>query len=350
MGISVDGTRGGSHTRPMFTFGLGGGGLDPLILLLIALAVEAAVGEARFLFRVVPHPVRLIGGLVGFLDRKLNREQRSEMDRAVRGLLVVLFVAGLSLGVGVGVAWLTQTYNFAWILELFLVTALIAQRGLYDRVRAVGVALRDQGLGEARRAVSHIVGRDPDRLDEHGVARGAIESAAENFCDAVVAPVFWYVLFGFPGLLLYKAVNTMDSMIGYRTPRHRAFGMTAARLDDALNLIPARLAGLFLALAALFVPTARPGAAFKVMVRDAGKHRSMNGGWPEGAVAGALDLALAGPRHYVGESVADSWIGDGSARATHRDIRRTLYLYVCACLINGAWVAAIAVIRFSPSG
>ena len=334
----------------MFTFGLGGGGLDPLILLLIALALEAVLGEARFLFRVVPHPVRLIGGLVGFLERKLNREQRSETDRAVRGLLVVIVVAGLSLSVGVLVAWLTQTYNFAWILELFLVTVLLAGRGLYDRVRAVGLALRDKGLDQARQAVSHIVGREPGRLDAHGVARGAIESAAENFCDAVVAPVFWYVLFGFPGLLVYKAVNTMDSMIGYRTPRHRAFGMTAARLDDALNLIPARLAGLFLALAALVVPTARPGAAFKVMLRDSGKHRSMNGGWPEGAVAGALDLALAGPRQYSDGPVADSWIGDGTARATHRDIRRTLYLYLAACLINVAWVAAIAVIRLSPSG
>ena len=334
----------------MFTFGLGAGGLDPLILLLIALALEAALGEARFLFRVVPHPVRLIGGLVGFLERKLNREQRSESDRAVRGLLVVLVVAGLSLSVGVAVAWLTQNQNFGWILELVLVVVLIAQRGLYDRVRAVGLALRDEGLDEARAAVSHIVGREPGRLDAHGVARGAIESAAENFCDAVVAPVFWYVLFGFSGLLVYKAVNTMDSMIGYRTPRHRAFGMTAARLDDALNLIPARLSGLFLALAAVVVPTARPGAAVKVMLRDSGKHRSMNGGWPEGAVAGALNLALAGPRHYVGETVADSWIGDGTARATHRDIRRTLYLYIAACLSNGGWVAAIAVIRLSPSG
>ena len=334
----------------MFTFGLGAGGLDPLILLLIALALEAALGEARFLFRVVPHPVRLIGGLVGFLERKLNRGQRSESDRAVRGLLVVLVVAGLCLSVGVAVAWLTQNQNFGWILELVLVVVLIAQRGLYDRVRAVGLALRDEGLDEARAAVSHIVGREPGQLDAHGVARGAIESAAENFCDAVVAPVFWYVLFGFPGLLVYKAVNTMDSMIGYRTPRHRAFGMTAARLDDALNLIPARLSGLFLALAAVVVPTARPGAAVKVMLRDSGKHRSMNGGWPEGAVAGALNLALAGPRHYVGETVADSWIGDGTARATHRDIRRTLYLYIAACLINGGWVAAIAVIRLSPSG
>ncbi len=334
----------------MFTLGLGRGGLDPLILLLIALAVEAAVGEARFLFRAVPHPVRLIGLLTGFLDLKLNRELRSEADRAVRGLLVVLVIAGLSLGIGVLVAWLTQNQNFAWVLELFLVVVLISGRGLYDRVRAVGLALRDRGLDEARLAVSHIVGREPGGLDAHGVARGAIESAAENFCDAVVAPVFWYVLFGLPGLCVYKAVNTMDSMIGHRTPRHRAFGMAAARLDDALNLIPARLAGLFLALAALVVPTARPGAAFKVMLRDAGKHRSMNAGWPEGAVAGALDLALAGPRHYGGEQSADSWIGDGTAQATHRDIRRVLYLYLAACLINGAWVAAIAVIRFSPSG
>jgi adenosylcobinamide-phosphate synthase len=189
------------------------------------------------------------------------------------------------------------------------------------------------------------VGRDPAHLDAHGIARAAIESLAENFGDGVVAPVFWYVLFGFPGLLVYKAINTMDSMIGYKTPHYKAFGFSAARIDDIVNIIPARLAGLFLVLAAIFVPTANPMRAARVMLRDAGKHRSPNAGWPEAAVAGALNLALAGPRRYPGRVVKDPWIGDGSAKATHRDIRRALYLYAVACLINAAWVAAIMLIR-----
>ena len=333
----------------MFIFGLAheSRGFDPLVLLLAALAAEAVVGELRALFRIIPHPVRLIGGAVAWLEGKLNRERRGEMDRALRGAFVVVVVAGAALGLGWAVAWLSQSYAWGAIPEFLLLVTLVAQRGLYARVRAVGLTLQYEGLAAAREKVSHIVGRDPERLDVHGVARAGIESAAENFCDAVVAPVFWYVLFGFPGLLVYKAVNTMDSMIGHRTPRYRAFGFAAARLDDVLNLIPARLAGLFLVMAALFVPSAHPASALRIMLRDASKHRSPNAGWPEAAMAGALNLALAGPRAYAEANVDDPWIGDGTGRATAHDMRRALYLYVVACLINAMWVAALAVIRLN---
>ena len=339
-----------SSTLPaMFTFGMTGDihGFDPLVLLLVAMIVEAYIGEARFVFDRVKHPVALIGGLVEFLENKLNREKRSTMDRAVRGFLMTLFVAGLCGAVGWAVAWVSLNHTFGWMLELILLATLMAQRALYDRVRDVAGALDEDGLDVARGTVAHIIGRDVRQLDEHGVARGAIESCAENFCDGVVAPVFWYVLFGFPGLLVYKAVNTLDSMIGHRTPRYQAFGMAAARIDDILNWIPARLSGLFIALAALFAGSASPSGAFKVMLRDAGKHRSLNAGWPEGAMAGALGLALAGPRRYSHGVVDDSWIGGGRARATSKDIRRALYLYAVACLINGMWVAAIGIIRLN---
>jgi len=332
----------------MFTFGIGGSdnGFDPLVLLLIALIIEAYVGEARALFKVLPHPVRVIGGIIGWFDRKLNREQRPEVDRAIRGALVVAVMVGMAGTVGWGVSWLTQHHDFGWTVELFGLIALLAGRGLYDSVSKVSKALA-RDLPSAREAVSHIVGRDPNQLDESGVARAAIESAAENFCDGVVAPVFWYVLFGFPGILVYKTVNTMDSMIGYLSPRYRAFGMTAARLDDVLNLIPARLAGLFIAAAAMFVPTASPMAALKVMLRDSGKHKSMNAGWPEGAAAGALGLALAGPRRYAETSTDDEWIGDGTTDAGVRDIGRMLYLYMVASLINGMWVASLSMVRLA---
>ena len=336
----------------MFIFGLAheSRGFDPLVLLLAALAVEALVGEMRALFRIVPHPVRLMGGAIGWLEGKLNRERRGQMDRAMRGAFVVVAVTGAALGVGWGVALLSQTHAWGAIPEFVLLVALLAQRGLYARVRAVGLALQNEGLAAARDKVSHIVGRDPARLDAHGVARAGIESAAENFCDAVVAPVFWYVLFGFPGLLVYKAVNTMDSMIGHPTPRYRAFGFAAARLDDVLNLIPARLAGLFLVVAALFVPSARPAGALRIMLRDAGKHRSPNAGWTEGAMAGALGLALAGPRSYGRQSEPDPWIGDGRATATVRDIHRGLYVYAVGCLVNAAWVGALVVVCLEMAG
>ena len=335
------------HSLPMLTFGMiGGGGFDPLVLLLLALIVEAYVGEARLVFKAVRHPVKIIGDGIAFFDRKLNREDRSEVDRAVRGVLVVVLVVGLAGAIGWGIAWLSLNHVFGWVLELAALISLLAARGLYDRVSKVARALRGN-VEDARRAVSHIVGRDPDSLDGPGVARAAIETLAENFGDGVVAPVFWYVLFGFPGLLVYKAVNTMDSMIGYRSPKYRAFGMTAARLDDALNFIPARLAGLFLVFAAAFVPTARPMQALRIMVRDSRFHRSFNAGWPEGAMAGALGLALAGPRRYPGTTINDPWIGDGNAKAGPKDISRALYLYFVACLINAMWVAAIAMVRFS---
>lgn len=337
----------------MFTFGLTGDihGFDPLILLVMALVLEAYVGDMRFVFSRIRHPVVVIGGLVGALDRKLNREKRSQMDRAVRGLIMVVIVIVLCGAVGWAIAWLSLNHTFGWFLETVLLVTLVAQRGLYDSVRAVAVAMHGSGLESGREAVSHIVGRDPRQLDEHGVARAAIESLAENFSDAVVAPVFWYVLFGFPGLLVYKAVNTMDSMVGHRNETYRAFGMAAARMDDILNLIPARLSGLFLVLAAAFVPKANPARALKVMMLDASKHRSPNAGWPEGAMAGAFNLSLAGPRRYSHGVVDDPWINrNGRARAGVEDIRRALFLYAVGCLINGLIVAALMIIRFNPLG
>jgi adenosylcobinamide-phosphate synthase len=331
----------------MVTLGLVGADapFDPLFLLLIAIAVEGYVGEAAFVFRHVPHPIRIIGGLIGFFDDKLNREKRPEMDRAIRGTLVVVFMVVLTSAVGVGVMWLTLHIPYGWVLEAVLLTTLLASRGLYNAVAKVAHGLEVGGLQAGRDAVGQIVGRDPQTLDAAGVGRAAIESLAENFSDAVAAPIFWYVVLGMPGILVYKTVNTLDSMIGHKTLRHRAFGFTAARLDDALNAIPARLSALIFAAAAVFVPTARPSAALRTAVRDAKKHRSFNAGWPEAAMAGALDLALAGPRIYGGETVPDHWMGDGRARVTNKDISRALYLYIVACLIVFALVGGIVLLR-----
>ncbi len=315
---------------------------DTLVLLALALAADWAVGDLPILFNVVPHPVRLVGSLVAALEQRLNRDWRSESIRRRRGAFVVLVMTALAASAGYGITVFARTHRYGWVLEFFCVVVLLAQRSLFDHVDAVAIALREEGLEEGKAAVRHIVGRDLDHLDEHGVARAAIESCAENFSDGVVAPAFWYAVLGLPGLFIYKTVNTMDSMIGHRSKRYRAFGMVAARLDDVLNLIPARLAGLMIAIAAFFTPTANPFRALTTMFKDAGKHSSLNAGWPEAATAGALALALAGPRRY-GEVVAnDPWIGSGRARATEQDIRRTLLLYVIACAVNLAVVAAAA--------
>ncbi len=319
----------------------------PLLLLLAALALEPLFGEARGPLSRLPHPVRLIGALIAALDRKLNRPERS--DRRLRGVLVVVVVAGLAAAAGWAVAWLGRQVPFGWLAELALVISLLAQRSLFRHVRAVGTALAERGLEAGRAEVAHIVGRDVRQLDEHGVARAAIESCAENFSDGVVAPVFWYLLFGLPGMLAYKAVNTLDSMLGYRNERYRDFGWASARLDDVLNLVPARLAGLLLSVAALAVPGARPSAGLRTMLRDARLHRSPNAGWPEAAMAGALELSLSGPRRYPGLVVDDPWIGDGTARATARDVTRALSLFVVACALNGCLVAALAAVRLGAT-
>lgn len=309
------------------------------LLLLFALALDWLIGDPRWL----PHPVRAMGAATSFLDRKLNRPARGERTLVVRGLITALAIGGGSAGIGAALSAIAAAIPYGWAIEVVLAAMMLAQRDLFDHVRRVGVALRREGLAGGRKAVGHIVGRDVAVLDEHGVARAAIESCAESYGDGVVAPAFWYLLLGLPGLFAFKAISTMDSMIGHDTPRHRAFGMAAARLDDAVNWIPARLAGALLALAALFVPGGSARQGFRIMLRDHGKHRSPNAGWTEAAAAGALGLALMGPRRYGGEVSADPWLGDGRARATAADIRRTLYLHVAACLLLGAIVAVIAV-------
>jgi adenosylcobinamide-phosphate synthase len=235
-----------------------------------------------------------------------------------------------------------QGSHFVPIVALGLVASVfLAQQSLYRHVARVRSAFATGGLTAAREAVAMIVGRDPESLDESGVARAAIESCAENVSDGVVAPVFWLALVGLPGLVIYKAINTADSMIGHRTPRHRDFGWAAARLDDLLNLVPARLAGILIALAA---PVARGSivTSLKTMRRDARRHRSPNAGWPESAMAGALGIALAGPRRYGGSVVDDSFLNaEGRKDATPDDIGRALKILIVACALEVAIYAAL---------
>jgi adenosylcobinamide-phosphate synthase len=308
---------------------------DPLLVLIAGLALDAVLGDMPALFRWIPHPVVLAGRAIAFCDRKLNRETRSEAARRFRGLLTLAVLVGAAAALGYALALACRGSLLGAAVEAFLVAVLVAQKSLFDHVAAVARALDGGGLAAGREAVRHIVGRDPMSLDAPGVARAAIESLAENFSDGIVAPVFWYLLLGLAGLFAYKMANTLDSMIGHQGPRHRAFGWAAARFDDLANLVPARASGLLLSAAALFSRDGRPGRALLVMLRDAKKHRSPNAGWPEGAMAGALGLALAGPRRYAEGVVADPWIGDGRARAAVRDIVRALDLYRLACLLEG---------------
>ena len=248
------------------------------MVVVAALAFDALIGDPDWLWRRLPHPVVLIGSFIGWLDRTLNREAWSPAHRKWAGIGAVLLLLVISVLTGILIEVALRQVAFGTILIGLIASVLIAQRSLYQHVQRVRSAFAEGGLNEARRAVSMIVGRDPDQLDEAGVCRAAIESCAENFSDGVVAPVFWLALLGLPGLIAYKAINTADSMIGHRTARHQCFGWAAARLDDLVNLIPARLSGLLLAIVAPVV-NGSVATAFKIMRRDAKKHRSPNAGW-----------------------------------------------------------------------
>ncbi|NPD18706.1 adenosylcobinamide-phosphate synthase CbiB [Alterinioella nitratireducens] len=266
-------------------------------LLIPALLLDGVMGEPKWLWSHVPHPAVLMGRLIGWCDTRFNDGTRA------RGALVL---AALVLAAGLA-GWLIAALPLGWLWSMLLAAILLAQRSLVTHVRAVADGLR-YGVNPGRRAVTMIVGRDTSALDESGVARAAIESAAENFSDGVVAPAFWFLVAGLPGILIYKLVNTADSMIGYRTPRHEAFGWAAARLDDVLNYIPARLTAGLIALAFW---SAR---AVDVTLQDARLHRSPNAGWPEAAMAGVLDVALSGPRSYHGEMREFPFVNAGGER------------------------------------
>jgi adenosylcobinamide-phosphate synthase len=306
-------------------------------LALAALAVEACVGYPGFVYRAIGHPVTWMGKLLGTLDRRWNRPGDSFRTRRLMGaaVLVVLLAATAA------VACLLTRAGF--VVEAVIASSLLAQRSLYQHVRAVADALEHEGLEPGRKAVSMIVGRNPDRLDEAGVARAAIESLAENFSDGIVGPALWMAIGGLPGAALYKAANTADSMIGHRTPRHEAFGWAAARLDDVLNLPAARLSAVLLALAA--APAGgSPVGAVRAAWRDAPRHRSPNAGWPEAAMAGAFGLKLGGPRVYGEMPVDGAFMGDGRYEATVADIKRALTAFRIACAMQWLLLLTLCVV------
>ncbi len=315
-------------------------GLDhSLAVLVVAMIIDGVAGYPDGLFRRIGHPVMWIGALIAELDRCSNRPEWSEGWRRLAGVVSLLGLLALLLGLTLLILAFLRPVSWGWGLEGLLASSLLAQRSLREHVAAVAHGLR-LGLPEGRRAVSRIVGRDPASLDQAAVARAAIESLAENFSDGVIAPAFWLLVGGLPGLVFYKAINTADSMIGHRTPRHAAFGWAAARLDDLINLPASRLTALLLVISAALSAEASFEAALAAVWRDAGKHRSPNAGWPEAAMAGALGLRLAGPRSYGGSLIEDAWMGDGRSEASLEDIEAALALHHRAWLIALALTAA----------
>lgn len=312
------------------------------LLTALALLLEAIVGYPTWVYARVGHPVTWLGALIAWMDRRLNRESARFALRRAAGILALVILLAATAAVTIPLQMLLWSWA-GWLILVPLAATLPAQRSLYAHVAAVADGL-DVGLDAGRRAVGMIVGRNTAVLDEAGVARAAIESLAENTSDGVVAPVFWMAVAGLPGAALYKAINTADSMIGHKTPRHHAFGWAAARLDDLVNLPASRLTLLWFTAAAALTPGASPAAAWTAAWRDAPGHRSPNAGWPEAAMAGALGLKLNGPRVYGAELVDDVYMGDGRRDATSADIRRALALYRRAMAVQAAALVVMALV------
>ena len=296
-------------------------------LALLTMLIELALGYPQPLLRAIGHPVTWIGHLIGTLDRSLNREAGGQIQRRAAGIIAVLAVTAITGSVAYLLQHVLLRLPFGIFAVALVGSSLLAQRSLYRHVADVATALETGGVEAGRAAVAHIVGRDATALDAAAVARAAIESLAENFSDAVVAPVFWMALAGLPGAAIYKAINTADSMIGHLSKRYAAFGWAAARLDDLVNLPASRLSALFLIAAAATAKAFNVSTAWHTTWRDAARHRSPNAGYPEAAMAGALGLALAGPRVYDGVEVDDALMGSGRRDADAQDIRRALKLY-----------------------
>lgn len=293
--------------------------------LVFAMLLDALFGEPRFLWDRLPHPAVLMGRLVAFLDRTLNTGN----DRKSKGVLALAILCFSAAVLG------SVLSQLGWVIEIIIAAILLAQKSLVDHVKAVATGLRIS-IAQGRFAVSMIVSRDTKDMTESQIARSAIESAAENFSDGVIAPAFWFLIGGLPAMLVYKFVNTADSMIGYKTKKYLEFGWASARFDDVLNWVPARISML------LIVAFAKQPINLKAIISEAKQHKSPNAGWPEAAMARAIDVALAGPRSYDGKLQQLPWVNEtGRQSITANDVdSATLILWRAW---NLAWVLIIVV-------
>jgi len=308
-------------------------------ILLLALAIDALIGWPDALYRKIGHPVTWLGKLISHMDKSLNRMEWHPPTRRLMGLLTAAFIILICIVSGQIIQNAVGQGILGFLISVLLAWPLLASRSLYSHVKDVAQPLELMDLRSAREAVSMIVGRDPKQLDTAGVGRAAIESLAENTSDGVVAPIFWGLIFGLPGILAYKAINTMDSMIGYKTPKHLDFGWAAARIDDLANWVPARLTGLIIAMM-----SGTPNTAFQTIRRDAGKHRSPNAGWPESAMAAALGVRLSGPRSYHDKQTNDPWLYAEGRDVEGSDVTRALAVFKRSMFCLAGLLAIVALI------
>ncbi|MEM9277659.1 MAG: adenosylcobinamide-phosphate synthase CbiB [Pseudomonadota bacterium] len=318
-----------------------------LFILLIALILDWYFGEPEILWSRLPHPVVLFGKAVSWADKRFNVETDSKEAKIRKGSIAISLLIGASLLVAFLFQWfIDRLWLLGWVVEIFVVFVLLAQRSLHEHVHAVRNGLHESGLEGGQKAVSLIVGRDPELLDQSGVCRAGIESLAENYSDGVVAPAFWYAVFGLPGIIVYKMINTADSMIAYKNEKYLWFGRTAAQIDDLANWLPARFSALLIAAGSgMLEGVASLRNSLICALRDSGLHRSPNAGWPEAAMAGGIDIALGGPRSYAHETVPQAYLNaSGDRDLGPEDIEQALDVFVLACFSLWAVVFVLMVL------
>jgi adenosylcobinamide-phosphate synthase len=318
-----------------------------LLILTFSLLIDRILGDPPRLWSKIPHPVVLFGKAISFFDHQFNGRGLASRDRRAYGIMSILALLIASVLAG----WLVHrllraTGNFGILVEILIVAVLLAQKSLSDHVGVVATGLRKDGLAGGRRAIAMVVGRDPETLDQPAICRAAIETLAENFSDGVVAPALYYAVFGLPGIFAYKMLNTADSMIGHKTARHLQFGWASARLDDLANWPAARLSALLIAAGTCIERgTSAASRSLKTAFTDHGLHRSPNSGWPESAMAGALDVALAGPRVYAGERVQEPMQNAaGRSDLGPADIDAAISVFGSACTVFNLLVPALLIL------
>lgn len=309
------------------------------------------------LTRLIGHPVVWQGKFIDIFDLHMNKDNQSKHSRRLTGTGMVFLLLVATLIVSLLLLYLLSYLPYSWVFEALLASSLLAHKSLKDAVQSVREGLQIS-LEQGRANVSQIVGRDTAELDEHEISRAAIESLAENSSDGVIAPLFYLALFGLPGIALYKAINTADSMVGHKNTRFEDFGWASAKLDDVVNWIPARLTAMFYALAANVViksnPTNSTGSvagspmqnSWHAALRDAPKHVSPNAGWPEAAMAGALDFGLGGSRAYQGKILHLAQMGSGRRDLISNDIARALKFYAAMTAIAMTLVGIGALFQY----
>lgn len=316
-----------------------------LSAVVFAMILDAVIGWPKSLFKIISHPVVGIGHMISAFDIRLNNPDYSNVKRKLLGLVTTLVLCAIAVLAGSVLFYFLSLLPFSIIFFTLAVWPMLAIRSLYDHIHQIEIPLMSGDIEEARTYVGYIVSRDPTTMDEAAIARASLESLSENTSDGVIAPLFWAALLGLPGLYLYKTVNTLDSMVGYKNEKYLYFGWASARLDDLLNLVPARLTALFMAIVS--------GAFLKVVkatLKDAGKHRSPNAGWPEAAMAAALDIRLSGPRRYDGEMTTDPWVNEGAPDPDGNSFGKALLLYKKTIWLSGViLILLFAFIQFGTN-